>query len=74
MGWSNNTLAYGGGLMLINADIMKSTEMESTTMIGHGGMTYGYKSNQGYNPTLGYSISIMTHNDVDSRQPTIAWC
>merc|ERR1711990_1402368 len=43
-------------------------------MIGHAGMTYGFKSNQGYFTNAGYAISVMTHNDIDGRQPTLVWC
>jgi hypothetical protein len=61
MGWSKDIMNYGGGLMTMNADFANPLQIESTTFVGHGGETYGYKSTQGYNSALGYSLSIMVH-------------
>jgi len=44
MGWSKDKMNYGGGLMTTNANFAKPLDLESTTFVGHGGETYGYKS------------------------------
>jgi hypothetical protein len=44
MGWGKGGIAYGGGLMIQNTDIFHLLEPGITSVIGHGGSTYGFKS------------------------------
>jgi len=44
LGWSAGGLAYGGGLMIQNTDFYKPFEQSVTSVVGHGGATYGFKS------------------------------
>merc|ERR1711990_1173667 len=75
-GWSKNTLYYGGGLMIMNADLSIGVQayVDTSGMVGHGGATYGFKSMNGYYPHLGFGLSLLTHEDIDARQPTLVWC
>jgi hypothetical protein len=43
-GWAKNSIAYGGGLMIQNTDFSHNTEQGITSIVGHGGATYGFKS------------------------------
>eukprot|EP01062_Namystynia_karyoxenos_P018793 TRINITY_DN169_c0_g1_i1.p1 TRINITY_DN169_c0_g1~~TRINITY_DN169_c0_g1_i1.p1 ORF type:complete len:459 (+),score=152.33 TRINITY_DN169_c0_g1_i1:77-1378(+) len=67
-GWRAGNLWYGSGLMLTSASFNASAPGSPTfdgwgTFIGHGGMVYGYLSEQGYFWGLNASLSLVISTD-----------
>jgi CubicO group peptidase (beta-lactamase class C family) len=75
-GWATNGLIYGGGIMVEWFENIKSAPHlgYNSSFIGHGGMTYGFQSNQGFNKALNASVSIGSNQDFDSSYPIDALC
>jgi hypothetical protein len=60
--------------MILNTDSTKPLEPTITSVIGHGGQTYGFKSFQGYSTQLEFGVSIITNEDFDVREPFMPFC
>jgi len=63
-------------LKQLNKTVEKVASMNDTTaMIGHIGLTYGYHSESGYMQNLNYSISLIVDNDYDYHlYPGVPFC
>lgn len=67
-GWSAGHLAYGAGLIKRTTSGTQDLTVNSTPGdwgwdIGHGGMTYGFSTSQGYLPSLRFAYSVAANVD-----------
>jgi len=74
VGWGIGYVNYGGGLMLQWFGDGISQPGTNSSFIGHGGMTYGFIGNSGYNKALGASISIATNQGFDEANSVAILC
>eukprot|EP01062_Namystynia_karyoxenos_P037512 TRINITY_DN272_c0_g1_i2.p1 TRINITY_DN272_c0_g1~~TRINITY_DN272_c0_g1_i2.p1 ORF type:complete len:476 (+),score=160.18 TRINITY_DN272_c0_g1_i2:102-1430(+) len=68
-GWGAGSFYYGAGLMLSTFNFNGNTSGKFADWgdcIGHGGMVYGYISNQGYLYGLNATMSLVMNNDQAS--------
>jgi CubicO group peptidase (beta-lactamase class C family) len=76
-GWGKDLLIYGGGLMVLwyqNEPGVPPHPGTNSSLIGHGGTTYGFQSTQGFLPALNASVSIASNQDFDTAYPTDVLC
>lgn len=68
MGWGNSSIAYGAGLMSVSMSRNKSYQPDKPSQwgyyFGHGGLTYGFSSNQGYMAPARAGFSITSNTDL----------
>jgi len=68
LGWGGGSLWYGAGLMASAVSMNKSYQPVHPDQwgfyVGHGGLTYGFSSNQGYLPQAQAGFSVTSNTDI----------
>lgn len=76
LGFGSKNIRYGGGLMLLDANMtdwrLVPTMDALTASIGHEGRTYGYGSENAFFPNMNFSMSLISDNDFDLYYPKTA--